>query len=451
MPKIINSVDLNRMKLIESNKELINLDYLEDQSNSLTKLITDLFFNWKVTDLTIKAEWLEKLKILNHTIALPYKIATTKARFFWYPQTNIEIPDIREHVVNFVYGWFSVFAIDEIDEDWKPIINQYNPEQYIKGIEFDMLVTYLRNEKNETFAFIKEFPNDKSWIVRNILYKIVWDVEAGVSWIKVELNTLDQTAHLEEEDNFWIEETLLYTANDFKLKDWEYWTPQFNFIKPLLNQLNVELVNIKDQFIKHLQAKLAIQGIDASKMPKDAEGQINIRDAEALFIENGSSSPEYVQNRNDLLKDAVEIIDKYIGWIATTVSIPKELVWLSGQTGTESTESKSMRYSDFIKDIEDIHTSYKSVFAEMFEVVTQIDRNYLQDSKDKEFSYIQADVMPKDSQELATELNTAKIWGFISNYTAVKRYTGFEWKELDEELARINDEEARSISNVDIF
>lgn len=451
MPKIISSVDNNRMKSIESNKELINLDYLTDQSNSLTKLITDLFFNWKADDVTVKAEWLEKLKVLNHTIALPYKIATTKSKFFGKPSTNLEVEDLREQVISYVYGGFSVFAIDETDEAWRPIINKYDPEQYVKGIEFDMLVTYLTDENSKIYVFVKEFPNDQSGTVRNKLYKLVWGITAWVEGNFVPLDTLDQTAHLEDEDNFWVQEDLLYTVHDYKLKNTAYGTPQIGMVRTLLNQLNVELVNIKDQFIKHLQAKLAIQGIDASRMPKDADDNINIRDAEAIFIENWANSPEYIQNRNELLKDAVEILDKYIGWIATSLSIPQELVWLSGQTGTESTESKGMRYSDFTKDIEDIHDWYKKAFAKMFEVVITIDKNYLQDSEEKEFTYMQESVMPRDGTALATELATAKTGGFVSNYTAVKKYTGFEWKELDEELARISDEEARAITNIDII
>jgi len=140
------------------------------------------------------------------------------------------------------------------------------------------------------------------------------------------LDTLDQTAHLEDEDNFGINAKLLYVVNDYRLRKTPYGTPQIDMVKTLINQLNIELVNIKDQFIKHLQAKLAIQGIDAGKMPKDADNNINIRDAEALFLEHGATIPEYIQNKNDLLKDVVDIIDKYIGWIASTLSVPKELV-----------------------------------------------------------------------------------------------------------------------------
>lgn len=451
MPKLINSVDLNRMKSIESNKDLINQEYLKDEANKLTGFISDLFFNGKATDPILKAEGKRKIEILNHTIAIPYKIATTKAKFFGKPATNLVVQEVKEQVVSYVYGWFAVFAIDETNEDGKPIINKYNPEQYIKGIDFDSLVTYLKDEQNDTYAFIKEFPNDESGTVRNNLYKITGDISAGVSGKKVNLDALDQTAHLDEVDNFGVNAKLIYTVNDYKLKNTEYGTPQFDMVKGLLNQLNIELVNIKDQFIKHLQAKLAIQGIDAGKMPKDADGNINIRDAEAIFLEHGSSTPEYVQNRNDLLKDAIGIIDNYIGWIATTLSIPKELVWLNGQTGTESSDSKELRYMDFTMDIGEIHDWFREVFAEMFAVVIQIDKSYLKDVEEKAFTYIPEPVMPKNGLTLAQELNTAKTGGFISNYTAVKQYTGFSGKELEEEIARIAEEEAKAITNVDLF
>jgi len=45
MPKIINSIDLNRMRAIEDNKDLINLEYLTDESTKITNFISDLFFN----------------------------------------------------------------------------------------------------------------------------------------------------------------------------------------------------------------------------------------------------------------------------------------------------------------------------------------------------------------------------------------------------------------------
>lgn len=452
MPKIINSVDLNRMQAIEWNKDLINLEYLKNTGNEITAFISELFFNGKDTDPQILAEWQRKLEILNHTIALPYKIATTKAKYFGKPSTNLEVKDLKEQVISYVYGGFCVFAIDETDENNRPIINKYNPEQYVKGIEYDMVVTYLQDENFYNYVFVKEFPNDKSGIVRNKLYKVTGTADAWLHGIIVPLDTLDQTAHLQEEDDFGVNEKLLYTVHDYKLKNRYYWTAQFDMIKPLLNQLNIELVNVKDQLMKHLQAKLAIQWVDAAKMPRDAQGYIDIRAAEAIFLETGAAVPEYIQNKNELLKDALEIIQTYIAQIASIVSVPKELVSINGQTGSESTESKLLRYSDFVKDIEEIHDGFKDIFYDMFQVVTAIDKNYLEDNtKETEFLYIPEPVMPRDWSALATELATARTGGFISNYTAVKRYTGFDGIELEEELARIQEEEAKSIANTSIF
>ncbi len=451
MPKIINSVDLNRMKWIEINKELVNLEYLYNESANITNFISDTFFDWTTTDALLKKKARQKLEILNHTIALPYKIATSKAKFYWKPATNLDVLELKEQVISYVYGGFSVFAIDETDEDWRPIINKYNPEQYVKWVEFDTISTYLRNEKNELYLLIKQFLNDESGIIRNKLYKIIWGIEAWITWNEVPLDTLDITAEMEDEYDMKTNKKLIYTVHDYKLKHSIYGTPQLDLVKPLLNQLNVQLVNIQDQFMKHLQAKLAIQGIDAGKMPKDKEGNILIREAEALFLEHWASIPEYIQNKNDLLKDAMEIIEKFIWQVAVTLSIPSELVGISGQTGTESTESKLLRYSDFIKDIEEIHTSYKKEFAIMFDVVTKIYPNYLKDKTEKEFFYIAEPVMPRDWTALATELNIAVMWGFLSSQTAVKRYTLLEWKELEEEMQKINEEAARSLANSDLI
>ena len=84
----------------------------------------------------------------------------------------------------------------------------------------------------------------------------------------------------------------------------------------------------------------------------------------------------------------MDVMEKFIWQIAATLSVPPELVGMSWQTGTESTESKLLRYSDFIKDIEEIHKSYKKEFAIMFDVVTAIYPKYTDNDTDKEFFYI---------------------------------------------------------------
>jgi len=271
MPKIISSVDLNRMRSIEKKKKLVNMEYMQDRSHEVTKFIAELFFNSESTDPNIKKKGESRLKVLNHTIALPYKIATTKAKYFGKPQTNLEVMDLKEQVISYVYGGYSVFAIDETDEDGKPIINKYDPEQYIKGIYSDKLVTYLKDDNNNTYCFIKEFPHgeDDKGVVLNLLYEITGEMTAGVTGKKVGLDTLEQTAHLEERDDFDTEESLIFTVHDYKLTNTDYGTPQLGMVETLIDQMNIELVNIKDQFMKHLQAKLAIQGVDASKMPTD--------------------------------------------------------------------------------------------------------------------------------------------------------------------------------------
>lgn len=451
--EILSSYDKKRFEGMEENKDLLTLEYLTDLSNKHTAYIFDFFFNWNADTQEIKEEAKRKLETLNHAIALPYKIATSKAKFTRVPMTNLDIEEIPEHVINFVYWGYTVFAIDELDEDWKPIINQYEPERFVKWVSEDKLFFALTNWEWRQYMLVKTFPKTE-WEkgkVYNTLYKVAVTATWAVNWEVVPLDELKSTSHLADEDIFETKRDLIYSVHDFKLWKSNYWKPQLDYVKPLLKALDFELVNIKDQLLKHLQAKLVLQGIDASKMPKDENDNILLRDAEAIFLEIWASKPEYIQNKNDLLDKAVELLDKYIQNIAMTLSVPQELVAQKWQTGTESTDSKLLRMSDFINDIEFVREKIQRVFWSMFKTCVDIKADYVEWGKETEFYCIFPPVMPKDGLTHSQELNIAVMGGFLSKRTATKQYTGFSHDDLEDELTQIEKEVVNSPENFDIL
>ena len=447
MTKIISENELDRIRNISENKDLISLYYLKDITNKLTKFIYENFFNWKTNNYELLIEAKNKLEVLNQTIALPYKLATVKAKYVWTPTSNIKIKNLNEAVFSFVYWWVMIFTIDEMDENWIPKINIYNAEQYINQWDTEKILTFLKDDNLQKYIFVKEFKKSE-WIIENKLYKI-WNWASWLNWTEISLDKLSTTWVFEEIDDFDTSLPLIFTEHDFKIKDEIYWTPSLDFIKPMIKSIDIELVNIKDQFLKHLQAKMAIQWIDASQMPKDEDWNILMREAEAIFLQNWVNKPEYISNKNEMITDVIKILDKYITVATTNLSVPLELVWLSWQIWTESTESKLLRYSDFIKDIEYIRWKITEIYKWIYETIKDIYPEYFE--WEDEFICRWGKVMPQDWLKLAQELNIAKMWGFISQKTAVKDYTWLNWEELEEELKQIKIEEAQSLWNTSLI
>ena len=439
--KITTKLEGNRLRQISNYEEMLSDDYLSNTKIAQTAFIYEKFF--KGDNAIVRKE---RLDLLNISYSIPLLISERLADYVGEPSSPYEDLEIFPFVFAYAWGGYSVMKCRKVGGQFK--VEYQSPDGYILCDDgSEQLLTYMVQESTsgiaERYALVQTYTKGT---IQNELYKL----DAGLSQSNnsgalegtpVPLATLEATSGILEEEKTGFNENPIIVTHNTKLTSTKYGDSDIRKVRSLISSIEVQAVNLQDQLLKHLQAKLAVP---ISKMPIDKKtGLVDMSKLEVIGMENGDPQPMYVTNTNPLIEKSFENIEKMIVQIATILAIPIEFFGIKTVGGAESEGTKIIRLSPFIKRIERIRKSFNKSFKKLEEIA----KGY--GTKINDTAIVWGDIFPKNKASEADELSVALDGQLISRKKAIMRYQGIDESEADEELKVILAENA-SITTEDL-
>lgn len=448
MATIINSLEAKRLRDISSVEAMLTPEYLSDTKHIQTSFIYDKFFDGKEP---VKRQ--KRLNLLNISYSIPSLLSEIFADFIGMPSTPMEL-DIDQWLNSFTWGGLSVFKLGIKNGDFN--VGWASPDGYV--IEDDgteHLYTWLI-ELNESgtatrYAFEQIY---RPGSIENKLWKMSnqGSRQSKVTFqrrdhddlnhryqpfegTEVDLGTIEATRDFLPMEQTGLARNPLVVVHNTKRGITKYGSSDVLQVRSMMSSIEVQLVNLQDQLLKHLQAKLYLP---ASKAPIDEEGFVNTGLLEAILMEQGDNPPGYVMNTNPLIDNTFTLIEKLITQIATVLRVPVELMGLQAVKGVESDGTKSKRVAAFIKRIEKAQRKFSTALKEVNEI-----REELGFEKFEDFDVVWPHSFPVNKLEEVSELGGALDARLISRKKAIMRYQDFETEEeVEAEIDAINEENA---------
>lgn len=432
MPKIINSSEGGRLYELDTFHQMLSDDYLTNEDNIQTKFVLDQFFNLKDN-----AKAKQRLALLNLSYSLPSLITEKFADYVGQPITILNV-DLDDYISAFIWGGFSIFIPRLVDGVF--MVDYASPDEYILEDDgSERLLTYYeiwdKADKKTTYILEQIY-------VKNVVTRTLYEV-SGTSNRKtysvdgkiVPLTTIHATENLLPSEIIpKIDFSPLVKVHNRKLKGVKYGTSEIRKVRSLISSIEIEAVNIQDQFLKHLQAKLALPN---SAMKLDKDGQANIRDLEVFGMEVGDTLPAFIVNSNPLIDKSFEQIENFLRQICAILTIPTEFMGLKDGGSAESADTKKIRLVSFIKKVEKIRSRFESGLNQI-----NVIRELWTGKTEEQFNISWPSIFPDDPQVLATELQTAQDAKLISNIKAIMKFQNLNEEDALKEQAIINKEKA---------
>lgn len=429
MPQeIINAQNAERLADLSEKEESLTSEYLRNTNNLQTEFLFNQFFSEN------KESDKKKLELLNISYSLPYLIADTLSDYVGEPQTELGI-SIERQIMSYSWGGLGIFNCQYVDGEFK--VEYQTPAGYIKFPNGDeQVINSYEAEESYTkrkayYILITTYFNSEGRL-ENKLYKREGMLKGNAfSGTEVDLNTLDFTKDLQPEERTFLNRSPLVVINNKKIRDKTYGMSDIEKVESLISSIEIAKVNIQDQFLKHLRAKLAVP---LSGLPVDENGRADIRNMEAIGMEAGDPMPSYVFNSNPLIEKSFEDIESNIRQIGAILKIPTEFFNLKGTGGVESAEAKNVRMSSFIKRVQQIRDKVTDAYEDIVDIARQWGIR-LDDE-----SVIWGDVFPVQKKEQASELKLAKDASLISLKKSIMIYQDMTEEEAEEHLQEIIEE-----------
>jgi len=452
MPVIVDSVNSKRLGELTSFRQMLSDDYLTNTQHIQTEFIIEKFFDKNLLQGQSFSTnpRTRRLALLNISTSLPSLISDKFANYVGQPQLPKHLQvDLGQFTSAMIWGGVAVFNLKKVDNEMK--IQFQSPDGYVLNEDgSEELITYIIDiDGNQTVASIGA--SIKRYILKqtytpgkivNELFRVISDSRSSTSIFddessgfpikgnKVPLTTLAITQDIPPEESTGLSRNPIVTANNAKRKTFNVGTSDIRQVRSLISSIEIALVNMQDQLLKHMQAKLAVP---TSKMAIRSDGKVDMSFMEVIGMEAGDTVPQYISNMNPLMGETFRYIEGLTRQISAVVSLPVEFMGLKETGGAESEGTKSIRMSDFLKKVKFIRSRMERAFEEINDVYEE-----WFGAAQEEFFVDFGPVFATDKQRQVDELQVALDSGVISQLRAIMRYQNIDEDEAQQEIDKIN-------------
>jgi hypothetical protein len=447
---IINPVEANRLQELVTIREMLSNDYLTDPKNTQTKFIFAKFFR---SSSFLQQQ--ERLALLNLSYSIPALVSEKFADYVGEPISPLEQVEIHQFVHSFIWGGYSVMIARL--EDSELVVDYQSPDGYVKNDDgSEVIYTYI-TDYNAASQLISRYVLRQTYTpgqIENELFKVTTTMSTTVptvgqsttnfilqninnNSVQVSLESIEATNELLPVEPTGLDRNPIVVVNDTFGNNVKYGDSTINKVRSLISSIEVQMVNIQDQMLKHLEAKMAVPN---SAFNPDKKGLVNLSNMQVIGMAPGDPDAKYLVNTNALMAHAFTNIDKLIRQIAAVTSIPVEFLGLDSTGGVESGTAKSIRISPFLKKIELIRKKFKGGIKELLEIAEQWGAYNVESEEGVQIMF--GEVFPTNKKAEADELAVARDAKLISHKKAIMRYNDLSAEEAEEELDRIKEESA---------
>lgn len=435
---ILSTEESRRIRYIEDLRSKLNNNYLTDPSDKQTKFLLDQFFRAtesKKKDVPRYA--LDKMELLNISFALPYTISSIIADYVGLPVTTLPV-EVEESVMAYSWAGYSVFSTYVRDGEVE--IETVDPAEYVQYDDYEAIYRYYREHgKRYILEMIYKMENGSCMRYSN-LYEQSDNLgveEYGIMGTPVPLSTIPSLMGIPEVEDLNIDMIPLTKIHNTRLSRSPYGTSDIDKVMSLITSIEVAAVNIQDQFLKHLQAKLAVP---ISSLARDEKtGMVDVRRLEVIGVDIGEQLPQYILNQNPMIQHSFTHIEMMLKQLCGILKLPAEFFPVTIKAGAESSETKEIRMGNFMKRVQKIRRRYTMALEEINRIVEKYNPSSAENVET--FTVVWAEIFPKDKHKEALELQVGVTSGFISRKTAIMRYLEINEAKADEEMQRIKEED----------
>lgn len=421
-------------------KDMINV--LADQS-AKKKLITGKYVNDSLNDNFQYIKWkfypneeLKKVQTLVSGSGLFESIANTVSYYIGNPKTNFFFPTANL-AKDYCALWFATFWLERIDGKLKVV---YLPaENYIEKDGIDYII---RSYELETVMYLSQINRKYFFLVTSYIWGTIenklyqWNTKSFIDVAtlrEVPLDSIPETNNLEPMIVTWLDKVFRKIQED-KLE--QFPISLIDQVKQIVYSIDRNINMFDTQFLQNVESFVIMKGISLpTKIINKYEEhwKIDFRDLWRYITADADGSIEFVQNSNNLIKDAIAYEGTKLARVSSITNIPMDFLWWNGTAWAVGEGSRELLHWSFIKKI----ISLRELFDEY---ITQVIDILKKDNKEIKDNYSRDDVFSKNTKQLAEELKIAtEIW-LISKRTALKRYLSLDDSEIDLEFWLIDDE-----------
>jgi len=299
------------------------------------------------------------------------------------------------------------------------------------------------NKKSDTFDLIDK--GDRLHIWHSLHTTKQLKADKKVQFIDYGLN---EYAHfdIDPEEIVEIDFIPITQIDNFKLSGEHFGNSVVEDVEDLVEELQDSLTRLVSQLIKHLAAKLAVprSSVATKTDPETGQKQVDFKALEIFFLESKEDPiPKYITNENPQIENAFKEIETILKMICVATETPTDFFGLNDKGGNEKVQAMKIRFSEFLRKIEDYQMTFKDFGEELLIMALKIKNIKLPDDFGISITY--RDPLPRDLAEESNIHETAMRGGFESRKTAVRKFQKIDGEELEDEMARIEkDEESAS-------
>ena len=406
--------------------DLVSNDYLSDKKNENLILIANLFFN----------DDIDRAKSFNIWSNLFQTITDSFRYFIWSPKTDIDL-NLQKYVQDYITVWKAVFWIWV--KDWEFIVEHIPAKWYIySNWEHKVFKYYQWIVEDETVYFLLK-QTYTSWSITNELFQL--DSLESLEWDKVAIDTIPQTAKLEENIPTWLEDSSIYVVEDSNILDWKNQSI-IDKIKNTVYSIDRKQVMFETQFLQEVDQYKIFENIAIPDYAYNSDWSIDLKSMGKVLATDStlwaSWDIKFISNANWLIKDAMAYEETQLKKISSALFIPLDFLWLN-TSWTTSWSSRTIMISSFIKSVE---SKRKDIEKQALLPILKLlkEKGAKNENWDKITTNIYwDDVLPTSWSDLANEYKTAIEAWLISQYSAIKLYNKLNTEEeVNIELENFN-------------
>ncbi len=208
----------------------------------------------------------------------------------------------------------------------------------------------------------------------------------------------------------------------------------------LLEEINDRITQISVQFIKHLNVKIALpesmlEWIERAK----EEGKINsIQELDVIWFSQWEQKPEFIENKNMLITDALDYLDKLIKLTASIVQVPTSFFGIEEKGWAEKVEALRIRMMRFLKKVARKQRMFEKGLKDLIKKSLML-QGYNVDNLEIDVKF--SDWIPQTLEQKAEIYQNLYLNWLVSKETAIKKIFDRDDLFVKEELAKIEQED----------
>ncbi len=422
----ISSFDRNRLIQLSQLNKLGTNEYLTDPKNRNYIYIKKRYF---------QNETNETVNTLITGSGIFSSIQDTIAYYTGDPVSDYDY-NLQRFVKDYVSVWFATMALARWENglriEYVPAYNYRNDNGVHKVLRF--YVDEGTTEGNTmwvTTNYVLE-QTFLTWVIENRLYRSIGDdVFDGAQ--EVPLDSLEETSNLEPVVQTGLDIPSLIVIKDDPME--QFPTSLFEKIEDVVYSIDRKIVMFDTQFLQNAESFVLFSGIRRPKSSIDKYDKgAKVNFSELWRIINAADSDskiEFVNNRNELIQDAMMYEEKQIRKISAMTNVPVDFLGLDSAHGNIGKGSRSLIHGSFVKriqNIRDVFDRYLSMVKDLLESEWQA----------VDASYSWPDIFAKSDNELVEELAIARTNGMISQLKSIQEYQWVDEEEAMREMEQIN-------------